>query len=301
NSYNLFGSTAYNSYYDLNGTSNSSQLGLYASQIGNLPTTWEKDNLSDVGVDASLGHFDVTVDWFKKAVSGLIFQESLPNTAGGGAAPYVNFGNLQNVGIDGSITYHGQVNRDFKFDITGSFTHYASKVLSLPAGIQYYSYTNYGSNRIGAFNRLQPGHAIGEFYGYKVTGYFQDQNDINKSPTQTGASPGFFKYADINHDGQITDSDRTWIGNPNPKLTYGLNLNAQYKNWDLTAFFYGSYGNDIFNYVKYWLDFPQVFEGNVPADFLTNSWSPTNLNPKYPRISHISGFSNTNVVNSWYV
>src|SRR6185312_14763912 len=193
------------------------------------------------------------------------------------------------------------VNRDFKFDITGSFTHYASKVLSLPAGIQYYSYTNYGSNRIGAFNRLQPGHAIGEFYGYKVTGYFQDQNDINKSPTQTGASPGFFKYADINHDGQITDSDRTWIGNPNPKLTYGLNLNAQYKNWDLTAFFYGSYGNDIFNYVKYWLDFPQVFEGNVPADFLTNSWSPTNLNPKYPRISHISGFSNTNVVNSWYV
>ena len=302
NSFNQFGSTSYNSYYDLGGTSTSSQLGLYASQLGNLPTTWERDNLSDVGVDASIGHFDVTVDWFKKAISGLLYQAQLPNTAGGAAAPYVNFGNIQNTGVDGSITYHQTVNRDFNFSVTGTITHYTSKVVSLPAGINYYdNFTNYGSNRIGAFTRIAPGHAIGEFFGYKVVGYFQDANDIAKSPTQTGASPGFFKYADIYHAGDISDSDRTWIGNPNPKFTYGLNLNAQYKGWDFTAFFYGSYGNDIFNYVKYWLDFPQVFEGNVPADFLTNSWSPTNLNPKYPRISNISSFSNTNVVNSWYV
>jgi TonB-dependent starch-binding outer membrane protein SusC len=298
---NLFGSNSYQSYYDLGGTSTSSQLGFYASQIGNIPTTWERDNLSDIGVDASLGHFDVTVDWFKKAVSGLLFQATLPGTAGGAAAPFVNFGNIQNVGFDGSITYHAVVNRDFKFDISGIFSHYASKVLSLPPGVQYYSVNDIGSSRIGAFTRLQPGHPVGAFYGYKVDGYFQDAADIAKSPTQTGASPGFFKYDDINHDGQITDSDRTWIGNPNPKLTYGLNLSAAYKNWDLSAFFYGSYGNDIMNYIKYWLDFPQVFEGNVPKDFLTNSWSPTNLNPKYPRISNTSSFSNTNVVNSWYV
>lgn len=301
NSYNLFGSASYNSYYDLNGTSTGSQLGLYASQIGNATTTWEQDKLSDIGVDASLGHFDLTVDWFKKAISGLIFQAALPNTAGGAQAPFVNFGNLQNVGIDGSITYHGQVNRDFKFDITGTFTHYTSKVLSLPAGIQYYAYNSTGSSRINAFTRLQPGHAIGEFYGYKVIGYFKDNNDVTKSPTQNGASPGFFKYEDVNHDGKITDSDRTWIGNPNPKFTYGLNLNAQYKNWDFNAFFYGSYGNDIFNYIKYWVDLPQVFEGNVSSDLIQNSWSPTNLNPKYPRISHTSSDANTNQVNSWYV
>ncbi len=299
---NQFGSASYNSYYDLNGTSTSSQLGLYASQIGNKPTSWEKDNLSDVGVDASIGHFDVTVDWFKKAVSGLLFQAQLPNTAGGAAAPFVNFGNISNTGFDGAVTYHGQVNRDFQFDITGTFTHYKSRVQSLPAGINYYdNFVNSGSNRIGAFTRIQPGHSIGEFFGYKVDGYFKDANDIAKSPTQTGASPGFFKYDDVNHDGQITDSDRTWIGDPNPKFTYGLNLTARYKGWDLGAFFYGSYGNDIFNYVKYWLDFPQVFVGNVPSDFIQNSWSPTNLNPKYPRISNISSFSNTNVVNSWYV
>jgi hypothetical protein len=214
----------------------------------------------------------------------------------------VNYGNIQNVGFDGSVTYHGTVNRDFHFDITGTFTQYTSKVVSLPPGIKYYdNFTNSGSNRIGAFTRLQPGHAIGEFFGYKVDGYFKDANDVTKSPTQTGAEPGFFKYDDVNHSGAITDSDRTWIGNPNPKFTYGLNLAATYKNFDFGAFFYGSYGNDIFNYVKYWIDFPQVFQGNVSADLIQNSWSPTNLSPKYPKISSVSSFSNTNVVNSWYV
>ena len=301
NPYNLFASSAYQSYYDINGTSTSSQTGFYNSNIGNTSTTWERDVLSDVGADFSISHFDVTVDWFKKAISGLLYQQQLANTAGGAAAPYVNFGNIQNVGVDGSITYHGKVNHDFTWSATGTFTHYTNKVISLPAGLQYYSVAAAGSSRIGNFTQFQPGQPVGEFYGYKVVGYFQSQDDINKSPTQANASPGFFKYADINHDGQITDSDRTYIGNPNPKFTYGLNLTANYKGFDLSAFFYGVYGNDIFNYIKYWIDFPQVFVGNVSNDINTASWSPTNPNPKYPRLSNTSGFSNTNVVNSWYI
>ncbi|HVU95753.1 MAG TPA: TonB-dependent receptor [Puia sp.] len=301
NPYNLFGSNAYNSYYDISGSSTGSTLGFYASNLGNPATTWEKDNLTDVGVDFTVKHFDVTVDWFKKSISGLLFTS--PGTAfiGGAALPQVNLGDIQNVGFDGSITYHGQVNRDFHFDITGTFTHYSSKVISLPPGIKYVDYTNAGSNRIGSFTRFQPGQPIGEFYGYKVDGYFKDDADVQKSPTQANAAPGFFKYDDVNHSGAITDSDRTWIGNPNPKLTYGLNLAASYKGFDFAAFFYGSYGQDIFNYVKYWTALPQVFQGNVYADLIQNSWSPTNLNPKYPKISTVSGFSNTNVINSWYV
>ncbi|HXB06376.1 MAG TPA: TonB-dependent receptor [Puia sp.] len=301
NPYNLFSSNAYNSYYDINGTSTGSTLGFYASNYGNPSTTWETDKLTDVGVDFTVKHFDVTFDWFKKAISGLLFGANAPATAGGGSRPQVNLGNIQNVGFDGSITYHGQVNRDFHFDITGTFTHYTSKVVTLPQGVKYYDFGNAGSNRIGAFTRFQPGRAIGEFFGYKVDGYFKDANDIAKSPTQTGAEPGFFKYDDVNHSGAITDSDRTWIGNPNPKLTYGLNLGASYKGFDFAAFFYGSYGQDIFNYIKYWAALPQVFQGNVYGDLIQNSWSPTNLSPKYPKISSVSSFSNTNVINSWYV
>jgi hypothetical protein len=199
------------------------------------------------------------------------------------------------------ITYKNQVGSDWKYSVTATFTHYKNMVKSLPPGVEYYSAANVGSTRIGNFTQMQPGQPVGEFYGYKVVGYFKDSADISKSPTQANASPGFFKYQDANHDGQITDADREYIGNPNPKLTYGLNLNVAYKNFDLSAFFYGVYGNDIFNYIKYWTAFPQVFEGNVSADILTNSWSPTNLNPKYPRLSQTAGFSNTTVVNSWYI
>jgi TonB-dependent starch-binding outer membrane protein SusC len=148
---------------------------------------------------------------------------------------------------------------------------------------------------------VQPGHAVGEFFGYKVIGYFKDSNDVNKSPVQSGAAPGNFKYADINHDNTIDANDRTWIGNPNPKFTYGFTLGATYKSFDFSAFFYGSYGAKIFNYVKYWTAFPEIFEGNVQADLVQNSWSPTNLNPKYPQITNAGSFSSTNVVNSWYV
>jgi TonB-linked SusC/RagA family outer membrane protein len=301
NAYNLYSQNSDASYYDLAGTSTSSVQGFYHSQTGNTNTTWEKDALSDIGVDAAFRHFDVTVDWFKKAISGLLFQATLPNTAGGSAAPYVNFGDINNTGIDGMITYKNQVGSDWKYSVTATFTHYKNMVKSLPPGVEYYSAANVGSTRIGNFTQMQPGQPVGEFYGYKVVGYFKDSADISKSPTQANASPGFFKYQDANHDGQITDADREYIGNPNPKLTYGLNLNVAYKNFDLSAFFYGVYGNDIFNYIKYWTAFPQVFEGNVSADILTNSWSPTNLNPKYPRLSQTAGFSNTTVVNSWYI
>ena len=303
NPYTLFNSTPDNSNYDLGGVSTgSSQTGFYNSQLGNKFTTWETDVMTDVGVDATLGRFDFTVDWFKKTTQKLLFQQQLPNTVGGGAAPYVNFGNLTNNGFDGSIGYHQSINKDFKFDVQATFTHYVSKVASLPPGINYYdNFTNAGSNRIGAFTRVQPGHAVGEFFGYKVIGYFSDSTDVAKSPTQSGAMPGAFKYADVNGSGNISDSDRTWIGNPNPKLMYGLNISVSFKNWDFGAFFYGVYGNDVFNYVKYWTAFPQVFEGNVQSDLLQNSWSPTNLNPKYPQITNVGNFSNADVVNSWYV
>lgn len=301
NAVSTSGSSAFNSYYDINGTSTSSQLGFYASTLGSQTSSWENDILSDIGVDATINHFTLTADWFNKKVSGLLFQGALSNTLGGAAAPYVNFGDIQNTGFDFSLTYHDQVNKDFNFDLTLTGTHYVSKVLSLPPGTQYYSANATGSSRIGAFTRMQPGQAVGAFFGYKVIGYFKDAADVAASPTQSGAAPGAFKFADINGDKTIDVNDRTYIGNPNPKFTYGFNIGATWKQLDFSAFFYGSYGNDVFNYVKYWIDFPQVFEGAVSKDLITNSWSPTNLNPKYPQITTVSSFSNTTQVNSWYI
>jgi TonB-linked SusC/RagA family outer membrane protein len=322
NPYSLYSSGAGYSYYSIDGNPDGATMGFYQSQYGNPATTWEQDIISNVGLDATIinNKLNLSVEWYKKKISGLLFrkQSQIGNFAGGASQPIINSGDIQNTGIDGSITYHGDVGSGLHFDLTGTFTSYNSKIVSLPPGYKYQDYGSAGSGRIGAFTRAQPGEPIGEFFGYKVIGLFQDAADVTKSPKQPAAAPGRFKYADINGDGVIDDKDRTWIGNPNPKFTYGLNINLSYKAFDLSAFFYGSQGNQVFNYVKYWTDFPQVFRGGISNDVLTKSavlvnaaGQPTtssdptahvsNPGATIPVVETASGFSNTSTVNSFYV
>jgi hypothetical protein len=246
---------------------------------------------------------DFSLEWYKKSISGLLFPSvsAIGNYQGGASQAFVNIGDVNNTGIDFSLTYHGKIGSDFRFDVNGNITSYKNEVLSLPPGVNYVDEYSAGSTRIDAFSRLQPDHPIGAFYGYQVNGLFKDANDVAKSATQDGAAPGRFKYLDANGDGQITPDDRVFFGNPNPKFTYGFTINATYKNFDLSMFFYGSAGNDVISYVKYWTDFYQVFKGNVSKGLLQNSWSPTNLKAKIPRIEQSANFSNTTVFNSFYM
>lgn len=320
NPYSLYGLSAANANYDINGQNTSSAIGAYASQNGFKPTTWERDIITNIGLDATFfqNKMDLSVDWYKKAVSGLLFVPGVPATAGGALAPYINAGNIENKGIDGSITYHGSVSRELKFDVTGTFTSYNNKVIALPAGVKYYDRYSAGSGRIGAFSRLQAGQAVGAFYGYQSIGLFQSWSDVQKSPVQPDAAPGRLKFRDVNGDGKIDANDRTFFGNPNPKFTAGLNLTISYKNFDLSTFLYASVGNDVINYVRYWTDFPQVFEGAVSKDAVYNSailvdasGKPTSYkdptahisNPgaKVPLLERSANQSNTINFNSYYM
>ncbi len=186
NSYTLFGSAANKSYYDINGTSSAPAAGLYTSQYGNTNTSWEKDIITNIGFDASLfkSKLDLTVEWYEKKISGLIFLPLAIGTGGGAALPYVNAGDIANKGIDASATYHGTIHKDLQFDVTGTFTSYNNKVQSLPSGEQYVN-INSGNT---TFLRLQPGVPVGSFFGYQVIGLFQSQADITKSATQDACS-----------------------------------------------------------------------------------------------------------------
>jgi TonB-linked SusC/RagA family outer membrane protein len=303
NATNLFAANPQNSYYDINGVGNAATLGIYRSQIGNLLTSWETDKVTNVGFDATIlnNKLEISFELYKKDITGLLFKPDLADPQGGANPAYVNGGNISNKGIDFSLTYHGNVGSDFKFDLTGNITSYKSRVVSLPDGKKYYDFTSDGSTRIGAFTRFQPGQPMGEFYGYVVERLFRDAADVTGSPTQESAAPGFFKYKDVNNDGKITPDDRTFFGNPNPNFTYSFTLNATYKNFDANAFFYGSQGNKNINYVKYWTDFPQVFKGGVTKGILANSWTPTNQNATIPVLTAAANFSNTAVFNSYYM
>lgn len=303
NPYNLYSQSAGRSYYDIGGTNTVPTLGFYRSNIGNPLTSWEGDIISNIGLDATIldNKLDITIDWYKKKVSGLLFTASgTPydiTFTGDANLPKVNIGDMQNTGIDANATYHGSVGRDFKFDITGSFTTYNNKIVSIP-GLPYFDGPLIRNSRLV---RNQVGHAVGAFFGYKVIGLFQSADDVAKSPTQTDAAPGLFKYQDVNGDGKIDANDRTFIGDPNPKFTYGLNISFSYKNFDFSTFFFGSAGNDIYNETKYFTDFPDFFKGAIRRDVALNSWTPTNTNTSIPMLRTKGGFSTDQVTNSYFI
>ncbi|MCW3092384.1 MAG: TonB-dependent receptor plug [Ferruginibacter sp.] len=304
NAFSLFNQTAANSYYDISGNNSSSTLGIYASQIGNKNTTWEEDIITNIGIDATLfKKIDLSVEWYNKTIHGLLFapQQDI-TTAGGALSAAINAGNIENKGIDASVTYHGAaVNQELKFDIGVNFTTYHNKVVSLPEGIKYYDRGSAGSGRLGAFSRMQAGQSLGAFFGYEQIGLFKDAADVSGSPVQPGAAPGRMKFRDVNGDKLINTDDRTFFGNPNPDFTTGLNLSASYKGFDLSTFFYASVGNDVINYVRFWTDFPQVWDGAISKDAVYNSWTPSNPNAKVPILERAASFSTTSNFSSYYL
>ena len=293
NPFNLYGTNAGRSFYDLQGNSFTPLGGFYRSNIGNPATSWEGDIISNVGLDATIlkNKLDFTIDWYKKKVSGLLFTASGTQYdrvfTGDVTLPKVNIGDMQNTGIDFNVTYHGVVGKDFKFDITGMITSYNNKIVNIP-GLPYFDGPVV---RNVIIQRNQEGHPVGAFFGYKVVGLFQSADDVAKSPTQTDASPGLFKYQDVNGDGKIDADDRTYIGDPNPDFTYGLNISFSYKNFDFSTFFFGSQGNDIFDNTKYFTDFPDFFKGGIRREVAINSWTPTNTNTSIPKLRTSGGFS----------
>ena len=265
NAYSTFASGTAISYYGIGGSVSSLSQGFYNNQLGNQNTTWEKDKITNIGVDAAIfKHLELTVEWYKKAISGLLFSASaaVPATTGGATLPQVNIGDVQNTGVDASATYHGKIGRDFTFSVGVNITSYKNKVTLIP-GVGYF---DFGYNRDLPIVRNQVGHPIGAFYGYKVTGIYQSNADAAKGATYKGAAAGSFIYQNTNGDSVIDANDRTWIGNPNPKFTYGININLGYKNFDFSMVLYGSQGNQDYNYVKYWTDFYSTFQGGKNLD-----------------------------------
>jgi TonB-linked SusC/RagA family outer membrane protein len=312
NQYSLYGGGAGDSYYDITGTGNSAVQGYRATRMGNPNAKWETNVTTNIGLDAVMleRQLEVHLDLYSKHNKDLLYDPELPAIAGVSTYPFVNVGEMKNNGIDLQVIYRHTWS-DFNFEVNGQFTTYNNTIVKIAQGVDYFDAGGY--SRIGTFNRNILDEEIGTFFGYNVVDLFQ-VSDFNADSlaigsyyllpsvaTQEGAEPGFLRYEDTDGDGEITTDDRKIIGNPNPDFTYGLNLTLGYKGFDLNAFFYGTYGNDIFNENKWWLDFWPSFQGQKSTDLLYKSWTPDNTDAPVPKASNTSNFSTNTVASSYYI
>lgn len=284
NAYTLYASDPLNNAYDINGTGSSIVGGFDLVQFGNTNGKWETTTSSNVGFDAVLfnGKVDFVFDWYNRITSDMLTQIAIPRTAGTGTIPYTNIGKVQNKGVDIGLNYRNKVGA-LRYQAGVSFGHYKNEVLKLNNDPNA---TIFGfATRLPAISATKAGEPIASFYGYIVDGVIKDEAEAAAAPKfGSYTRAGVFKFRDVNGDGIITAADRTIIGSPHPDFTYGINLSLGYKNFDLTAFAQGVYGNEIFNYLRYWTDF-NTFQGNRSKDMLYNSWKKEGDVAKLPRLN----------------
>jgi TonB-linked SusC/RagA family outer membrane protein len=277
-----------NYYYPFGGVSSQ---GYTITNIGNPNIRWETNTQTDGGVD--LGFFEnavlLTVDYYVKNTSNVLLPEPLPPSAGNATPPTINAGKVRDRGLEIELIYRHTVNKDWNYSVKGNFATLNDDVVSLGGGAPI------AGGQIGSdyITLTQVGHPIGSFYLLQDEGIFQNQQQILTHAYQgTGIRPGDVMYKDVNGDGVIDQKDRVFSGSPIPKFTYGLTASVQYKNFDLSVFFQGVYGNKIYNQVATDIDgFYRPF--NITETTATRSWTGPGSTNTYPILSWNDAPNNT--------
>jgi TonB-linked SusC/RagA family outer membrane protein len=285
NMYSTFGTNGYTAAYNLNGSPTSAVAGFEPSTKGNPDVSWETTQTLDIGVNASMLDRKLTasVAVWQRNTSDMLYRLSVPQVMGIAQPPYVNIGKMKNNGIDIEIGYHNTLMGDkLTYAINATWSHYRNEVVSLSNNLS--EVVGYSERQV-EYTRATTGQPFPMFYGLISDGIIQTAAEAAAAPKfETYTTVGHLKFRDLNGDGKISlDKDRTYIGDPHPKFTGGLNIDLGYANFDLNMFFYGSYGNDMINYVSRWIDYGQ-FVGGLSKEALYNTWSTSNTSATLPML-----------------
>lgn len=279
--------------------------GLASSGLANTWLTWYESKIVNLGMEASYlrGLISLEFDWFRRDRSGLpaTRQGSLPTTFGE-TMPQENLNSDMNTGFEFSLGHKNTIGQ-FHYTVSGNFsiTRIRNKYVERAASTN--SYDNWVNNTNDRNTDIR--------WGRVVVGQFQSYEDIFNSPIQDNNGnktllPGDLKFSDLNKDGIIDDNDKKPIGRgATPRMYYGLNLSAGYKGFDLSAFFQGAAGHDIYISGDILDPFIQQGLGNGFA-FMLDRWHRADpMDPNSQWISgtmpaaRITGFSDNRSDNSW--
>jgi TonB-linked SusC/RagA family outer membrane protein len=244
--------------------------GISPSGIANPDLRWEKSTQLDIGLDVSFldDRIGFTVDVYKKDTKDLLYEKTLPLSSGYPSI-ITNLGGIQNKGVELAVNARVIDHGDFKWNLSANFTANRNKVTDIDGGV-----TN--ERFITTYTLLKVGQPLGLFKTYLFDGIYQTGETI--IPGSDGRIGGT-KVKDYNGDGVITSADQVITGNPNPKFIYGLSTNLSYKNFDLSVFVSGTYGNDIYNVSRASFENP-LGQRNLLAG-VANHWTADNPNNEY--------------------
>lgn len=293
-------------------------LGYRQSNIANPYIQWETQEQWNLGLDLSFlqNRIGLVVDLYDKTSNDMLMQLQLPsymgtrgNVSSALSAPYGNYGTINNKGFEFTITTHNLTGR-LTWDTQFQMSFNKNKLVALD-GTDSGHIEGYGqwSDVVTITNIGEP---LYNFYGYKVAGVYKDFEDINNSPKPAKYPtngvfnrantvwPGDLKYEDISGpdgkpDGIIDTYDRTNIGSPMPKFTFGMTNTFKYQNLDLSIFINGSYGNKIFNYMDMNLSgMTSIWNNQLEKVTKRARLEPIDANKTYP--VNVNGVT----VNNWY-
>ena len=249
-------------------------VGVLNANNANPNLKWETTYSTNVGIDLSLfnGRIEFVADWYYKKTKDLLLKLDLPAFLGAGAGsgygvasnPWGNIGSLRNTGVEFTLNTDNIESKGFSWRTNAVLSLNRNKVVSLDTATGTLPKTLQIGSETATVTNTVVGQPIGQFWGYKVIGRFDKPEDFyykdkdgnvkqvaipeGSKIAQSGTWIGDYIFEDINGDGVINNDDQTFIGNPEPKFTWGLGNTFSYKGFDLTIQFSGSYGNKVLNY-----------------------------------------------------
>ncbi|MBK8700058.1 MAG: TonB-dependent receptor [Saprospiraceae bacterium] len=264
--------------YAVFGSSESLSQGATLLSLSNPNLHWETSRQADIGLDGSFfdGKLSFEIDWYNRLTYDIISAVPIPDYIGSQTNPVVNTAEVLNTGWDIGLRYNKA--GDFGYSFGANISPVKNEVTKLAQG----------KNEIfAAFLQGEPathtevGLPIGSFYGYKVEGIFQNEEEIAGSPNIGGEKPGDLRFADTDNNGIIDGDDRVFLGSPIPTLTYGFSAGCDYKGFDLAIDFLGVHGNKVYNAKETFRFGVYNWEKNV-----AEAWTVDNPSTTEPRVTN---------------
>lgn len=273
--------------------------------MGNSELFWETVEDFNVGVDMGFlnERLNVSFEYFQKKSTDMLYERENPLFAGYpdyNCKIWGNIGSMKATGWELSVNWADKV-KDFSYDIGLQLSSVKNKAIRF-TGLNPIDEAGWHSAYI---TRNEDGAEISRFYGYVADGLFQNWSEVYAHSDEHGnllqpsAQPGDIRFRDLNNDGKLDTEDKTYIGKAFPDLMLGLNMHFAYKGFDLTANFYGTFGNDIFNTTL------ERYSGaggaNVYEGTFAKTWRADNTGAEFPRLSAADNNGNYSTISSFYV